>query len=243
MKHFQSYFRYLFPILSLVLGLFVFGSCGEEEAIEIDVENELIIPDSGYEFKLNQRKQIVLPSIQGGVYCEIDDITSDQCNMWIIADSNVLLKEPIREDDTIIFKFNRQVYGVTCIVLLNHLIGDDHGIFNIFKVPKNKQVVAAKIDTLASENEKIETLLKKIERSDLIFIRNGLEYRAQDAADHLRDKWNQGRDQIKTYDDFITYIASRSSISGQPYQVKLKDGSLVLAKTWYHEQMEAENSK
>ncbi|MCP4442931.1 MAG: DUF5329 domain-containing protein [Aureispira sp.] len=38
---------------------------------------------------------------------------------------------------------------------------------------------------------------------------------------------------IKTLDQFIENIASKSSISGKPYQVKLDDGTIVNTTDWY----------
>jgi hypothetical protein len=47
------------------------------------------------------------------------------------------------------------------------------------------------------------------------------EQSAKEGADHLRQKLGQAGDQVKTADDFIRRIASKSFLSGQPYVMKL----------------------
>ena len=59
------------------------------------------------------------------------------------------------------------------------------------------------------------------------FIRNGKAYNARDAADHLRLKRRKAGARIKTAEDFIRYCATASSMSGEPYQIRFADGTLV----------------
>src|ERR1051325_1945796 len=74
-----------------------------------------------------------------------------------------------------------------------------------------------------SEDQKIEALINTIDHlSDATFIRNGREYDCHAAAKHMRDKWNYGKKEIKTAEDFIEKAASKSSISGQPLQNPLQ---------------------
>lgn len=73
----------------------------------------------------------------------------------------------------------------------------------------------------ARETERIEAFLNKLQQEEnLIFIRNGTEYRADDAVSHLRRKLNSARKKINTAEEFIDHVASQSSISGQPYLYK-----------------------
>jgi Family of unknown function (DUF5329) len=76
-----------------------------------------------------------------------------------------------------------------------------------------------------SEDAKIEKLLTFIEsHNELRFIRNGSEYSAKDAADHLRSKRKSAGSRIKTARQFIEYIASKSYLSGKLYQIKYPNG-------------------
>jgi hypothetical protein len=75
------------------------------------------------------------------------------------------------------------------------------------------------------EVRKIEYLITRLETmKDVIFIRNGTEYNAKEATEHLRMKWKRGGNRIKTVDDFIELCASRSYITGQPYKIRFPNG-------------------
>ena len=78
-----------------------------------------------------------------------------------------------------------------------------------------------------SEEQKIEKLIKYVEKSDAIFIRNGSEYPAKEAADHLRMKRKKAGNKVKTAKDFINMIASKSYMSGKAYQMKFKNGATI----------------
>jgi hypothetical protein len=82
--------------------------------------------------------------------------------------------------------------------------------------------------TVPSEAQRIEYLIRSVERlSNAEFIRNGSTHDAQAAADHLRLKLRQSGGGCNTAEDFIRLCGSRSSISGQPYQIRFADGTLV----------------
>jgi hypothetical protein len=77
----------------------------------------------------------------------------------------------------------------------------------------------------AQEKEKIEYLINQLESmKDATFIRNDKEYDARTAALFLRRKWQINKDKVRTSEDFIERIASRSSTTGKSYRIKLKDG-------------------
>ena len=70
----------------------------------------------------------------------------------------------------------------------------------------------------------IDELIAFVQTSDVRFVRNGREYSAPESAQHLRDKLGMAGDRVKTTDDFITGIATKSYLSGKPYMVKFPDG-------------------
>lgn len=78
-----------------------------------------------------------------------------------------------------------------------------------------------------SEEDKIVKLILFIEKSNAVFIRNGNEYDAKEAADHLRMKRKKAGNKVKTAKDFIDQIASKSSMSGEAYKMKFKNGSIL----------------
>lgn len=83
-----------------------------------------------------------------------------------------------------------------------------------------------------NESEKIEALLISIECSDLIFIRNGIEYSSREARKHLGIKLSKAGMGIRTARQFIDHIATRSTWTGQPYLVKFPDGSVMKTADW-----------
>jgi hypothetical protein len=66
----------------------------------------------------------------------------------------------------------------------------------------------------------IDHLLQYVAASSCTFIRNGDEYPADKARDHLASKYGFAGGRIATAEDFIKYLATRSSISGAPYHVR-----------------------
>ena len=78
----------------------------------------------------------------------------------------------------------------------------------------------------------IDELLAFIRTSDVRFIRSGREYSPAAGADHLRSKLEKAGDRVKTVDDFIEGIASRSYLTGKPYLVKFPDGRTQPTGDW-----------
>jgi len=78
----------------------------------------------------------------------------------------------------------------------------------------------------------IDELITYVQTSGVRFIRNGTEYSAAEGAQHLRDKLAKAGDRVKTTEDFIAGIASRSYISGKPYLVKFADGHTQPTGDW-----------
>ena len=84
----------------------------------------------------------------------------------------------------------------------------------------------------AQTKAEIDELITFVRTSDVRFIRNGSEYSAAEGADHLRDKLARAGNRVKTTDDFITGIASKSYLSGKPYLVKFADGRTQPTGDW-----------
>jgi hypothetical protein len=81
--------------------------------------------------------------------------------------------------------------------------------------------------TSYTEQQKINHLITYISTlKDVVFIRNGSEYKSIQAANHLKMKLEKADDKIKTAEDFIEKIASVSSLSGEPYKIKFSNGKV-----------------
>jgi hypothetical protein len=79
-----------------------------------------------------------------------------------------------------------------------------------------------------TESQKIETLIRQVETlEEAKFVRNGVEYDAKTAGQFLRGKWKAQETNVKTALDFIGQIATKSSTTGQPCVIKLRDGREV----------------
>ncbi len=95
---------------------------------------------------------------------------------------------------------------------------------------------AAACETL-SEPQKIEQVLKLIESSDMQFLRNGKAYDGAAARKHMEEKWQYAGNKITTAKQFIHYVGSKSSFTGESYFVHLKDGKEMKSETWLSEQL------
>jgi len=89
-------------------------------------------------------------------------------------------------------------------------------------------LVAPAFGQQAIEQRKIEYLIGSIAHlQDATFIRNGNEYDAGQAADHLRAKLRNAGSRVRTAEDFILYCATGSSMSGEKYLIRFADGRTV----------------
>ena len=89
------------------------------------------------------------------------------------------------------------------------------------------------------EKKKIEFLLHEIEQlKGAKFWRNGSSYSPKQAADHLRMKWgSKAGSRVKTVRDFIEGIASKSSMSGKPYEIEFENGTRMKANDFLYKKL------
>jgi hypothetical protein len=80
----------------------------------------------------------------------------------------------------------------------------------------------------------INYLLGFVEGSGCEFYRNGSWYDSKRAQAHLRDKYQMlaAADQISTAEDFIEKAATKSSLSGRPYEVRCGGGEALTSNQW-----------
>ena len=72
----------------------------------------------------------------------------------------------------------------------------------------------------ADMREEIDHLLNFIAGSPCAFVRNGVAYDGAQAVDHIKDKYEYYREDIRSAEDFIALAASKSAMSGKPYLVQ-----------------------
>ena len=93
------------------------------------------------------------------------------------------------------------------------------------------------------EAAKQETLklIGTVESSGCQFERNGTWFPAKDAAAHLQRKLNATEKRLETTEQFITHVASTSSITGQPYAIRC-GAETVQVKSWLEEKLKTVRS-
>ena len=89
----------------------------------------------------------------------------------------------------------------------------------------------------ADRGTEIDHLLETIDASECMFIRNGKHYNSSEAGAHIRRKYAHIKGRIGTTEDFIKYAATKSSLTGRPYQVVCKDTKMATAD-WLEEELE-----
>lgn len=89
----------------------------------------------------------------------------------------------------------------------------------------------------AADRAEIDYLLRTVERSSEQFIRNGKDHDGQEAARHMRRKFEHFLDKgdIHSAEDFIRLAGTGSLISGRPYRVRLGDGREIDTAVWLNE--------
>ena len=88
------------------------------------------------------------------------------------------------------------------------------------------------------ERARIERLIHHVARQrGVVFVRNSETFDAPKAAAHLQSKLERAGDRVRTVDDFIDGVASRSWLSGQAYSVRLPDGSEQPASQWLRSEL------
>ena len=88
------------------------------------------------------------------------------------------------------------------------------------------------------EAAKIQHLIASVETLEgAKFIRNGREYDARPAANHLRLKLKNAGNYVKTAEDFIKYCGSKSSMTGEPYLIRFSDGTTVKAEVFFRKKL------
>ena len=91
-----------------------------------------------------------------------------------------------------------------------------------------------------AEERLIDTLIQRVSKmSSMVFLRNGSEYNAADAAKHMQAKYDHFKKELATAEEFIERCASRSEMTGQAYKVKLTGGTVRDANEFLHSELRA----
>lgn len=85
----------------------------------------------------------------------------------------------------------------------------------------------------AASDPEIEALVARVEHAHgVVFIRNGSDHSAVEAASHLRRKFAAAHGRITTAEQLIDKLGTRSSMTGIAYRVRFGDGREIDSATW-----------
>lgn len=83
----------------------------------------------------------------------------------------------------------------------------------------------------------IDYLLRQVAESNYVFIRNGKDHDSEDAAKHMRRKFEHFADEIATPEQFIDRSATKSMMTGKRYRVRFPDGKEMDTADWLREEL------
>jgi hypothetical protein len=174
---------------------------------------------------LVQRRSADVPGSGGRLRVEIGDITRKQVALTLTHKDGrtIIPRASVVQGQTLEFSLGGRRYRLTVVGLKNKLVGTD--------------MATLEFSEGMTERDRIEALLDAVGSSEVVFIRNGKEYEGQEAAAHLRRKLDHADGRVRTAEQFIEHIASKSSMSGKPYQVRLPDGRTVDNAVWLKERL------
>ena len=96
----------------------------------------------------------------------------------------------------------------------------------------------------AKTTQEVGQLFAALKQSNCEFSRNGSWYNAEKASDHLQRKYDYllKKRLVTTPESFIDLAATKSSISGKPYQVRCGKTAPVSSSSWFKSQLNAVRS-
>jgi hypothetical protein len=112
----------------------------------------------------------------------------------------------------------------------------DHLIVGLALLIFAQAACAEKLD------DTISYLINYVASSKATFIRNGTSHTPEQAAAHVKAKYEHFKSEIKTPEDFIRLSASKSLVTGQPYFVRTPEGKEIRLDQWLTEALKAHRS-
>ncbi|MCX7717427.1 MAG: DUF5329 domain-containing protein [Candidatus Sumerlaeaceae bacterium] len=172
--------------------------------------------------RLAQRTSATLPGTSGPVSVGLGDITGGRVDVsvWHGDETTAITNMRMKAGDHLPFTMGEHQRLLRHDRIENALVGEDYAMLSVIEA----QPVAQ------TEHEKVLRLIRAVEGLDgAKFIRNGSPHPPAEAAKHLRKKLDAAGDRVRTAYDFLDGVASRSSLSGEPYLVEYPDGRQIPA--------------
>jgi len=207
-----------------IIIVFAFISCNNNDNIgKLEVaDGEIISIKKGKTFTINGTNEIVEMTLKN---------FNDSCADVKIIGRTFLTTEyfvgSICITDTAFISYHNTSYYIFFKEIDDYLFGRDNFNFEIARVGVPK--TSNQNQQTENTEQKVDEFLSFLEKTNFTFIRNGSKYTAQEAAEHLRNKYNSQQSEISTFEDFVTKIATKSSFSGEDYQVIVDNNTLRFA--------------
>ena len=185
------------------------------------VPGRLPLRDGHLQFVVQQRKSAGMPGSNGWLVVRIDDITMGGVLLDIAtADGKVVAPQQIvHERESVEFALADERYVLILEKLVNLLIGDDHAELRVERAA-------------GFQPDPIARLICAVGASEDTFVREGKDYTGAMAMQFLVAKLGSHRGPVLTIDEFVDTIASKSSKTGEPYQVRKKNGTTATMQEW-----------
>jgi hypothetical protein len=180
--------------------------------------------------KLKQRSTTAIPGSNDRLSVSIDDITEGQVMVTLVSAQGkpVMGARSLRPKAAAPFEFDGTTHTVVLDKLDDSLLGDDYATITISTGGTQG----------SGEMQKIELLIAKVEGlKDAVFIRNGTEHSPSDAGKLLRHKLGTMDPATITAEQFIEQAGTKSSTSGQPYQIRFADGRTIPSADFLREKL------
>jgi len=98
-------------------------------------------------------------------------------------------------------------------------------------------------DVPPEQQPEVAHLLSFVRSSPCTINRNGTTHQGEEAAAHIRKKYDYYRDKITTTEQFIEYSASKSTMSGKYYTVHCDGQEPIRTQDWLLQELEEYRNK
>ena len=215
----------------LLLASITLAACSPDAESTTEPAASLELVD-GQRTRVQQRGSEALPGSDARILLSIGDISMAHTQATLHWRNGARIAGPteLKEGDALRFTLGEQGWNLRLEHLHNELIGDDWAEFTLLASRESTPPDTADAAAATREIEALINAIATLEGAQ--FIRNSKAHPASEAADHLRRKWRRAGDRIRSAEDFIEGLASASSITRQPYQIRLADGTTVSSRDW-----------
>lgn len=185
------------------------------------VPTKLDIAAEGAPLVLLQRRSATVPGSSDWLRVHIDDITMGSTLLHVTSadGATVIAPQQLYERDFVELTLADGRYVLVVDKLVNLLVGDDRAELRIR--PQQGFVP-----------DRIGQLIRATGNSEDTFVREGKDYTGAEARQLLVAKLHSHRGPAVTLDEFVDQLASRSSKTGQQYEVRRRDGGTVTMQQW-----------